>query len=197
MLEGDAASLTKLIVDRIEALPFQAEAFGARQEREETLLALTHLGDRAILPELRTRALGGDATAVEMLAAFGDRELAVRAVDFLSAENRRIQPFDVALVRLLALLDAREAAPTLRRLLETSPLTSWRAGLERGPLVMALVTALGELGDEASAPQLVTILDATSQEYRPVIPLAATALGRLACEDRAPRALESGSCSPR
>ena len=116
----------------------------------------------------------------------GDRGFAVRAVDFLSAENRRIQPFDVALVRMLAVLEAREAAPALRRLLETSPLTSWRAGLERGPLVMALVTALGELGDEASAPQLVTILDATSQEYRPVIPLAATALGRLACEAALP-----------
>lgn len=173
-----ALAATRAVIDRLDALPPMAEAFGAVQEREETMLALAELGDRQIVPELHTRALTGDPTAVEMLAALGDRELALRAADRLGAQQR-VQPYDVAIVRALAAVDAREACPELRRLLETSPLNGWRAGLEKGALVHELVRALGALGDEQAAPLLVTILESKSQEYRAVLPAAAFSLGQL------------------
>jgi HEAT repeat protein len=72
-----------------------------------------------------------------------------------------------------------EACPTLRALLVENPLANWRAGLERGALVRELVVALGKLGDVEAAPLLVSILNSTSQEYRPILPDAAQAVGRL------------------
>lgn len=174
----DTASATRRIVDRIDALPAVVEAFGAVQEREETFLALSTLGDRSIVPELQTRAIAGDATALEMLGALGDRDLAIRAADRLGA-SERVQPYDVALVRMLVAVQAREACPEMRRLLELSPLDGWRAGLEKGVLVRELVHALGMLGDAQAAPLLLTILEAKNQEYRAVLPYAAYALGQL------------------
>lgn len=173
-----AMEATRAIIDRLDALPPMAEAFGALQEREETLLALAELGDRQVIPELQTRALTGDAAAIEMLAALGDRDLALRAADRLGAQPR-VKPYDVAVVRALVAVDAREACPELRRLLEASPLNGWRAGLEKGALVQELVRALGALGDEQAAPLLVTILESKSQEYRAVLPAAAFSLGQL------------------
>ncbi|MCW5818188.1 MAG: hypothetical protein KIT84_44735 [Labilithrix sp.] len=193
---NDALTTTRLIVDRIDALPPAAEAFGAVQEREETLLALAALGDRAVLPELRTRAIGGDPQALEMLGVLGDRELTLHATELLAAEGRRVPALDVALVRMLVAVGATEACPALRRLLETSPLTGWRQGLERGVVVRELVVALGELGDRSAAPLLVTILESKSQEYRAMLPLAAYSLGQLEHEP-ALAALERFVLSPK
>lgn len=187
-----AMQATRAIVDRLDALPPVVEAFGAVQEREETLLALSELGDRQIIPELHTRALTSDPTAVEMLAAMGDREIALRAADRFGT---RVQ-YDVAVVRALATVEAREACPEMRRLLEMSPLTGWRAGLEKAVLVQELVRALGALGDTAAAPLLVTILESKSQEYRAVLPFAAYSLGQLRHEP-ALTALERLVLSPK
>lgn len=180
-IELDTLARTRRIVARLDALPPVVEAFGAVQEREEALLALAELGDPAVIPELHTRALTGDPTAVEMLAALGDRELALRAADRLGAQPRS-QAYDIAVVRALVALEAREACPELRRLLEVSPLNGWRAGLEKGALVQELVRALGALDDAPAAPLLVTILESKSQEYRAVLPLAAFSLGQLRYE---------------
>lgn len=173
-----STSITRAIVERLDVLPSVVEAFGAVQEREETLLALAEIGDRQIVPELHTRALTADPLAVEMLAALGDRELALRAADRLGA-RARVQPYDVAVVRALTTLDARDACSELRSLLEASPLSGWRAGLEKGALVQELVRALGALGDQQAAPHLVMLLESKSQEYRAVLPFAAHSLGQL------------------
>jgi HEAT repeat protein len=190
-----ALEATRAIMDRLDALPPVVEAYGALSEREEIMLALGELGDRQIVPELHTRALTSDPTAIEMLAAMGDRDAALRAADRLGAQQR-VQPYDVAVVRSLVALDAREACPELRRLLEMSPLNGWRAGLEKGALVQELVRALGALGDTQAAPLLVTILESKSQEYRAVLPAAAFSLGQLRHEP-ALTALERIVLSPK
>jgi HEAT repeat protein len=130
-----------------------------------------------------------------LLAAMGDRVAVLRAADRLGAQQR-VQPYDVAVVRALVALDAREACPELRRLLEMSPLNGWRAGLEKGALVQELVRALGALGDTEAAPLLVTILESKSQEYRAVLPAAAFSLGQLRHEP-ALTALERIVLSPK
>lgn len=183
----EALDTTRRIVARFDALPPNAESFAAQHEREETLLALAELGDRRVAPELLERALAGvadrrgprDAAAVDMLAALGDRSIVPHLVGLLGGEPSRVRLYEAAIVRMLVAVRAEEAVPALRRLLDDNPLTGWREGLERGGLVRELVIALGELGDEASAPKLLAILESTSQEYRAVLPAAAHALGRL------------------
>ncbi len=170
---------TRAIVARFDELPETAESYGALHEREETLLALAELGDRRVAPTLLARALTSDAAAVDMLAALGDRSIVPHLVGLLDGEPTRLRLYESAIVRTLVAVHAREALPTLRRLLDENPLSGWREGLERGALVRELVQALGELEDEAAAPRLLAILDSTSQEYRSVLPLAAYALGRL------------------
>ncbi|HVH48080.1 MAG TPA: hypothetical protein VM925_37360 [Labilithrix sp.] len=175
----DAIETTRLIVARFDDLPPNAESFGALHEREETLLALSELGDRRIVPTLLARALTGDAAAVDMLAALGDRSLVPHLLGLLQGEPSRIRLYEAAVVRTLVALDAKEALPALQMLLEENPMNGWREGLERVVLVRELVLALGELEDETSASHLLAILESTSQEYRTVLPVAAYALGRL------------------
>lgn len=170
---------TRRIVRRFDELPPNAESFAALHEREETLLALAELGDRRVAPTLLARALMGDAGAVDMLAALNDRSIVPHLVGLLGGEPSRVRLYEAAVVRTLVAVNAREALPALRTLLDANPLTGWREGLERGGLVRELVLALGELEDEASAPKLLAILESTSQEYRAVLPAAAHALGRL------------------
>jgi HEAT repeat protein len=86
---------------------------------------------------------------------------------------------ETAAVRALTDLRARDAAEAMRSLLDASPLSGWREGIERGALVRELVGALGTLRDEASAPHVLQILEATSNEYKHVVPVAAWAAGRL------------------
>lgn len=175
----DAAEITRRIIKRFDELPPSSESFAAIHEREETLLALSEVGDRGAAPALLARALTGDAAAVEMLAALGDRTLVSRLDGLLGGEPTPVRVYEVAVVRMMAALGAREALPALRQLLQDNPMTNWREGLERGVLVRELVLALGELEDEASSKLLVEILESTSQEYRSVLPSAAFALGRL------------------
>lgn len=177
---SSATELTRRIVDRIDELPPNAESYAAIHEREETLLALDKLGDRAVIAgELLGRALTGDANAVDMLAAMGDRSLLPHLDRLLDAEPSRVRLYEASVARMLVAIGAREARPALRRWLDENPMTGWREGLERGLLVRELVVALGELEDDASASRLLSILESTSQEYRAVLPAAAQALGRL------------------
>jgi hypothetical protein len=171
--------VTRQIIARYDELPLNAESYAALHEREETLLALSELGDRAVAPELVERALSGDAAAVDMLAALGDRSLVPRIERLLGGGPSRARQLEAAIARMAATLDAEEARPALRALLAANPMTNWREGLERGVLVRELVVALGELRDEPSAKLLVEILESKSQEYRAVLPSAAHALGRL------------------
>ena len=175
----EAMETTRLIVARFDQLPPNAESFAALAEREETLLALAELGDKRIAPTLLARALTGDAAAVDMLAALGDRSLVPHLGSLLGGAPSRVRLYEAAVVRTLVAVRAREALPALRQLLDENPMTGWREGLERGVLVRELVLALGELEDEASAPRILSILESTSQEYRTVLPAAAYALGRL------------------
>jgi len=175
----EAMETTRAIVARFDKLPPSAESMAAIAEREETLLALAELGDRRITPTLLARALTGDAAAVDMLAALGERSLVPHLESLLDGEPSPVRLYEAALVRTLVAVRARETLPVLRRLLDANPLSGWREGLERGVLVRELVIALGELEDEASAPRLLAILEATSQEYRAVRPATAYALGRL------------------
>lgn len=172
---------TRHIVERFDALPPNTESFTAREERDEILFALAKLGDRSVIPALLARATTGDAAAVDMLGALRDKSLVPTLVSesLLASEPARTRNYVAALVRLVVETKATEAAPALRRLLTQNPMTNWREGIERGALVREIVTALAELEDAEAAPHLLEILEATSQEYRPVQPLAALALGRI------------------
>jgi hypothetical protein len=170
---------TRRLVARFDALPPNVESYAAIHEREETLLALSELGDRGIMLELVPRAQNGDANAIEMLAALGDRSLVPWLNERIASGGpSRGRQHDMVVARFLAAIGAREAAPALRALLEENPMRNWRDGLERGALVRDLVVALGELRDEGAAGLLLEILDSTVQEYRSVVPSAAWALGR-------------------
>ena len=189
--EGAARmEMTERIVAYFDALPPNAESYAAQHERQETLLALGDLGHPDIAPGLLARAVTGDAAAVDMLGALGDRCLVplvapvgvpgALEAGLLRGEPSRIRAFEAAVVRMIVRVGAKEeACPTLRALLAENPLTNWRAGLERGALVRELVVALGKLGDVDAAPLLVSILDSVSQEYRTILPDAAQALGLL------------------
>jgi hypothetical protein len=175
----ETMATTRRIVARFDELPPNAESFGAVHEREETLLALSELGDRRIVSTLLARAITGDALAVDMLAAAGDRSLIPHLLELLGGGPSRVRLFEASVVRSLVALRAKEALPELRQLLEENPMTGWREGLERSVLVRELASALGELQDTESASRLQAILESTSQEYRTVLPVAAYALGRL------------------
>lgn len=177
----DRVGRTRAIVERFDALTPNAESFAAREERDEILFALAKLGDRSIVPSLLARATTGDAAAVDMLGALRDKTLVHTLVSesLLGGEATRARSYVAALVRLVVEVRATEALPALRRLLAQNPMVNWREGLERGALVRELVAALAELEDVEAAPHLLEILEATSQEYRAVQPLAAFALGRL------------------
>jgi HEAT repeat protein len=185
-----AMEITHRIVAHFDSLPEAAESYAALHEREETLLALAQLGDHAISPVLLARALTGDAGAVDMLGALGDRSLVPLVVPegvpqalqagLLRGEPSRVRLYEAAVVRMVVAVGARrEAKPALRLLLEANPMTNWREGLERGVLVRELVVALGEVEDEASSSLLLAMLESKSQEYKSIVHAAAHALGRL------------------
>lgn len=169
----------RAVAARFAALVPNAESYAAQQEREETLLAFAELGPLDLVPELLARALTGDVAAVDLLGALGDAALLghLAALSDLDLRTRGVRAFETAVARLAAA--TRQATPILLRLLEDNPLRNWRDGLERGLLVREVVTALGEVADPAAAAALTEILDDGSQEYRPVFPAAAWALGRL------------------
>ncbi len=174
---------TRSIVKRIDALPANSESYGVLLERDEALATLEDLGDRAILAELRARAEANDASAIDMLVVMRPPNLAPLLVRLLEATAGRSPAFETAIVRGLVRERALECAPLLRQRLDENPMNNWREGLERGALVRELVAALGELGDAAQAPKLMSLLESTSHEYRGVLPLAAYALGQLRALD--------------
>ncbi len=172
--------LTRRIVERIDALRPVPDPGAATAEREEALLALGELGDGGVLPSLLARALTGDVAAVDMLGALGDVRAIPHLLDLLRRPSQGgLRLLETAAVRALTDLRARDAADTMRELLEQSPLSGWREGIERGALVRELVGALGTLRDEAAAPVILQILESKSNEYRHVLPVAAWAMGRL------------------
>lgn len=173
----DPARLTRAIVATIDAT--KAVDPTTREAREEALLALGELGDRTIVSALLARAVTGDEVAVEMLAATGDESLGPRLLDLVLRDGRRLRQLESAVVRALAAIGARDACPTLRMMLADNPMTNWRDGIERASLVRELVTALGILADEGAGELLLGVLEAKSQEYRAIVPLAAWAVGRI------------------
>jgi hypothetical protein len=192
---GGSLALTRAIVAKLDAIPPAVDA-AANEQREESFLALAELGDRAIVPSLVARAVTGDIGAIDMLGALGDARAVPHLLEMLGREPQRQRQLEAAAVRALARLHAESAAPALRALLADNPMTNWRDGIERAALVRELVSALGELQDELAGPALVAVLEATSQEYRAVLPLAARALGRIG-HLPALRALERLLCSPK
>ncbi len=148
--------------------------------REEALLALGELASPQIFPELVARARDGDVRAVEMLAASRDQRAAVPVLlELLARPSGRYRWLEAAVVRALAVLDARRAAPALRELLVESPLRTWREGIERGPLVRELVAALGRMQDAKAGEIILPLLQSRSAEYKALAPTAAHALGRI------------------
>jgi HEAT repeat protein len=117
--------------------------------------------------------------AVDMLAALRDPQAVAPLISVLQREPQRSRVLEAAVVRTLAALDATSASHVLRTLLAHNPMPSWREGIERGALVKEIVAALGTLRDETAGPRLLDVLEATSQEYRAVLPVAAWALGRI------------------
>ena len=147
--------------------------------REEALLALAELGDRSVVPVLSARAVTGDETAIDALAALGDRRAIPSLADLLRRDEQSYRHLELPVVRALAALGAKSSTPALRSMLDDTPLSSWRDGIARAPLVKELVQALGELRAEGAGPALTAILDSNSQEYRAILPTAAWSLGRI------------------
>lgn len=175
----DRAELTRRIVACIDALPPGPEP-ATHAERQEAMLALGELGDPSALPALVARAVTGDVAAVEMLGALGDPRATSHLLEMLERPaSSGVRVLETALVRSLTDLRAQTATTRLRALLEESPLTGWREGIEKATLVRELVGSLGTLRDAAAAPLIERVLAATSQEYRTIVPVAAWALGRL------------------
>ncbi|MDB4938610.1 MAG: hypothetical protein JWP87_5582 [Labilithrix sp.] len=176
---AERAQLTRRIVELVDAARPATDPLAISEPREEALLALAELGDRSVVPGLVARAVTGDAGAVDMLAAIGDPRAVAPLVGLLQREPQRYRLLEAAVVRALASLEAGSASHALRTLLAENPMPSWREGIERGALVKELVAALGAIRDEEAAPQLLAVLEATSQEYRAILPVAAWSLGRI------------------
>ena len=176
---AERAVHTRRILGLIDDIKPTAEPLATTEPREEALHALGELGDRSVVPGLIARAVTGDVGAVDMLAALGDANAVAPLVSLLRREPQRYRVLEAAVARALATLGATSAAPELRKLLADNPMPSWREGIERGVLVKELVAALGVLRDEQAGPLLLAVLEATSQEYRAILPLAAWALGRI------------------
>lgn len=176
---ADRAQLTRRIVELVDAARPATDPLATTEPREEALLALAELGDRSAVPALVARAVTGDVGAVDMLAALGDRAAVAPLAGLLHREPQRYRLLEAAVVRALAALDAGSELHAIRTLLANNPMPSWREGIERGVLVKELVTALGTLRDEHAGPRLLEVLEATSQEYRAILPVAAWALGRI------------------
>jgi hypothetical protein len=176
---GRDEDLTGRMIARIDALRPTGDPLATSDAREEALLALGELGDRACVPSLVARAVIGDVSAVDMLGALRDHRAVPHLAGLLAREPQRYRHLEAAAARALAALGARQTAPALRALLVANPMPTWREGIERGVLVRELVAALGALEDTDAGPALLAVLEATSQEYRAVLPLAAWALGRV------------------
>ncbi|HSO36172.1 MAG TPA: hypothetical protein VLT33_26775, partial [Labilithrix sp.] len=176
---AERALFTRRIMELVDAAKPAAEPLATTEPREEALHALSELGDHTAVPGLVARAVTGDVGAVDMLAALGDARAITPLVGLLRREPQRYRVLEAAAARALASLDAKSAAPALRELLSDNPMPSWREGIERGVLVKELVAARGALRDEQAGPLLLAVLEATSQEYRAILPIAAWALGRI------------------
>lgn len=176
---ADRAQLTRRIVELVDAAPVATDPLATTEPREEALRALAELGERSAVPSLVARAVTGDVAAVDMLAALGDPQAIGPLVGLLQRQPQRYRLLEAAVVRALAALDARSATGELRQLLTDNPMPSWREGIERGVLVKELVAALGALRDDDAGPRLLAVLEATSQEYRAILPIAAWAVGRI------------------
>ena len=148
--------------------------------REEALLALAELGDRAVVPALSARAVTGDPTAIDALAALGDRRAIPSLASLLRSDDHPYRHLEVPVVRALAALGAKTCAPALRSMLLGTPLSNWRDGIAHAPVVKELVHALGELRAEEAGPDLLAVLGSNGQEYRAILPIAAWSLGRIA-----------------
>jgi hypothetical protein len=176
---ADRAQLTRRIVQLVDGAPVATDPLATTEPREEALRALAELGDRSVVPSLVARAVTGDVAAIDMLAVLGDPQAVGPLVGMLRREPQRYRLVEATVVRALATLDARSAAPALRALLADNPMPSWREGIERSVLVKELVAALGALRDDHAGPGLLEVLEARSQEYRAILPVAAWALGRI------------------
>jgi hypothetical protein len=175
----DRAELTRRIVELVDAAPVATDPLATTEPREEALRALAEHGERSSVPPLVARAVAGDVAAVDMLAVLGGPQAIAPLVGLLHRTGQRSRLLEAAVVRALATLEATTAAQTLRQLLADNPMPSWREGIERGVLVKELVAALGALRDDEAGPLLLEVLEATSQEYRAIVPVAAWALGRI------------------
>jgi hypothetical protein len=176
---ADRAQITRRMVELVDTSPIATDPLATTAPREEALRALAELGDRSVVPGLVARAVTGDLAAVDMLAALGDPQAIGPLVGLLRREPQRYRLLEATVVRALGALGANGAAGAMRALLADNPMPSWREGIERGVLVKELVAALGALRDEEAGPRLLDVLEATSQEYRAIVPVAAWALGRI------------------
>ena len=185
---AERALHTRRIIDLIDAIKPTAEPLATTEPREEALHALSEVGDRSVVPGLVARAVTGDVGAVDMLACLGDASAIAPLVSVLRREPQRYRVLEAAVARALASLGATSAAPVLRELLADNPMPSWREGIERGVLVKELVAALGALRDEQAGPLLLAVLEATSQEYRAILPARRVGAGAHSPRGRAEHA---------
>ena len=176
---NDRAQLTRRVIELLDSSRNATDPLATTEPREEALLALAELGDRATVPSLVARAVTGDVGAVDMLAALGDPRAVAPLIGLLEREPQRYRLLEATVVRALATLGATNATHALRTLLAENPMPSWREGIERGVLVKELVAALGALRDQNAGPALLEVLESTSQEYKAISPVAAWALGRI------------------
>lgn len=175
---------TERIIEAIDEEASSTDPLTTTESRDEALVALAEIGDRSVLPDLLARARSGDISAVDMLGAIGDEATARDLAGLVGRGGSRV--FDAAVVRAIGVLapslegGGRVIGDVLRGLLAENPMTSWRDGISRAPLVRELTVALGLLRDAEAGPYLLDVLNGRSQEYRAITPAAAWALGRIA-----------------
>ncbi len=160
-----------------------------KAERIEALKNLGRIGDKiAVAPISRLLEKEGDwqPDAAYALGHLGDASVAPKLEALLTysssppndARSRRAARFNVALVRSLAMLEARASLPAVKRLLG--------AGDDR--VREAALHALGDLGDVASVDLLI---ERAREEKNPILRLAAIqALGVLRNAKAVPTLIE-------
>ncbi len=169
---GERAALTWRIVEQYDKARAPAE------QRQEALLALRELGDDSAVAHLTARALSEDVGAVHMLGALGRSNAVPTLVELLKRSPPRSRALEAAAVRALASLGARGETGLLRDMLTRNPMSNWKEGIEREPLVRELVRALGILEDREACPLLRALIKSNSQEYRRLVPLFVWAVGK-------------------
>lgn len=175
----ESLAQTFAIVDSIDSDAHVHDNMVVTLEREESLLALSMLGSKRVVPLLLSRANKGDRKAVEMLGALGDPRSIPHLEALLRGPSDPYRRLEVAVVRALRRLRAVSTVPTLRRVFDENPLSDWRKGIERGELVRELILTLGELGDPSAEPTLLAAFTSPLKEYKELMPASARALGNL------------------